>query len=171
MKKNTFFKTSFKYGVFLGLGFCLYTALSWFSKLDITYLEYGQYMDIAIILWPIFVIFWAIRQEKGKYLVTTIQRIGVAIIIRAISFIIYDPFLYVYHHYINPEWYSAVLSLNQLKMNTNAMLNSEIADALQKMKDSDIAKAALLRLSALISSVIVVPVVISFLLMIFIKNN
>ncbi len=155
----------------MGLSFCLYTTIMWLTKLDTTYLEFGQYLDIAIILLPIFVIFWAIKNETKKYRIKLIKRMGVAIFISAISFIIYDPFLYLYHHYINPEWYNAVLNLKLLQLSDSDKSTAEIADTLQKMKDSDIAKAPLFRLSALIPSVIVVPIIISFLSLIFIKNK
>lgn len=171
MQKLSFLKSTYKQGILLGLGFCLYTILMWLTKLDTTYLEYGQYLDIAIILLPIFMIFWAIAQEIKKYKVTLIQRIGIAIFVSAISFLIYNPFLYVYHHYINPEWYDAVLNLNEMKLNANNVPKAEIADTLQKMKDSDIAKAPLFGLSALIPSVIILPTIIGLLSSLFIKNR
>lgn len=171
MQKYSFLKSTLTQGVFMGLGFCLYTTVMWLAKLDTTYLEYGQYLDIAIILLPIFIIFWAIRQERNWYKVTLLQRIGIAIYVSAISFLIYDPFLFVYHHYINPEWFSPVLYLNELKMVAKNVPKAEIAETLHKMKDSDIARAPLFRISALIPSVIIVPTVIGLLSLIFIRNK
>ncbi|NQX80544.1 MAG: hypothetical protein HRT66_00915, partial [Flavobacteriaceae bacterium] len=59
MGKSTI-KTSLKYGIIMGLSFCLYTILMWLTKLDSTYLNIGQYLDMLIILLPILVIFKAI---------------------------------------------------------------------------------------------------------------
>ena len=85
----------------------------WLTKLDTTYLNIGQYFDMAIILLPISMIFWAIKQETNAYKVSIIQRIGIAIYVSAISYLIYNPYLYAYHHFINPEWYTAVLDLKE----------------------------------------------------------
>jgi uncharacterized membrane protein YesL len=95
-----FLKSTYKYGIFMGLSFCLYTTLMWLTKLDTTYLSVGQYLDTAIIALPIAMIFMAINHENKMYSVTILQRIGIAIFISLISFLIYDPFLYVYHHYM-----------------------------------------------------------------------
>ena len=97
----------------MGLAFCLYTTLMWLTKLDTTYLSIGQYFDMAIILLPIAMIFWAIKQETNSYKVLIIQRIGIAVFVGAISYLIYDPYLFVYHHYINPDWFISVLDLKE----------------------------------------------------------
>ena len=125
----------------------------WLTNLDNIYLRFGQYLDVAIILLPISVIFWAINQEIKKNNITIIQRISIAILVSLISFIIYNPFLYLYHHYINPEWFNAVLNLKELYLKSiNTPLN-EIQLELSRMKVSSIAKAGLFQFSSIISSV------------------
>lgn len=56
-------------------------------------------------------------------------------------------------------------------MTGNNVSEAEIAYTLQKMKDSDLSKAPLFILSALIKSVIVVPTIIDFLSLLFVSNK
>ncbi len=171
MRKLFFLKSTYEKGIFMGWSFCFYTTIMGYTKLDTTYLEYGQYLNIAIILLPIFVIFWAIGQKVRKYRVSLFQRIGIAIFVSAISFIIYNPFLYVYHHYFNPEWYNAVLDLKEIELKSNNVPQAEIVDTLQKMKDSTTAQAPLFALSSVISFVIIVPTLIGLLSLLFVRNK
>ena len=171
MKFQNIFRNTFKQGVIMGLTFCFYTVFMWLTRLDTTYLNIGQYFDMAIIILPISMIFWAIRQENNIYKVTILQRIIIAVFVSAISFLIYDPFLYVYHHFINPDWFSSVLSLKEadlIAVNTNPNL---ISEQLQNMKDTAISQSALFRPSAIIPSVLIIPTLIALFSLIFIRTK
>ncbi len=164
-------KTTYINGLIMGLGFCLYTTLMWLTQLDSTYLYIGQYFDMAIVLLPIFIIIRAIKQERNGGNITFLKRVCVALIVGAISFMIYDPFLYVYHHYINPDWYSSVISLKEAELKATNTPTDEISKTLQQMRVSNVAQAGLFRLSALIPSVIIVPFIIALLSYIFVPNR
>ncbi len=62
--KTIFSKLNLKYGIIMGLGFCLYTTIMWLTKLDSTHLKVGKYFDILIILLPISIILIAIKKRK-----------------------------------------------------------------------------------------------------------
>lgn len=171
MIKKSFFKSTFKHGVIMGLGFCLYTTLMWLTKLDTTYLSFGQYLDIAIILLPIIIILWAIRQENNSYNLSVIQRIGIAVFVGAVSYIIYEPFLYIYHHNINPEWFNSVLNLKEIELKAENLSQDEITETLQKMKASNVAQSGFFKLSTLIPSVIIIPMLIALFSLLFIKSK
>jgi hypothetical protein len=162
---------SIKYGVLMGLGFCLYTIVMWLTKLDSTYLNIGQYFDMAIILLPLSIISLGIYKQNKLKNVTLLQRILIAIIIGTVSFIIYNPFLYFYHNVINPEWFSSVLTLKEVELTKANVSPDLIAEQLQRMKDSSIANAGVFKLSSIIASVFVLPVLISFISLLFIKKN
>lgn len=170
MKKSIFTYTA-QYGVFMGICFCLYTTLMWLTKLDTTYLSVGQYFDIAIIILPVTIIFLVIIKINNFYRITIFQRIIVAIGVGAISYLIYDPFLYIYHHYINPTWFDAVLNLkeNELKLANNA--REKIIETLQMMKKTNIAQSGFYRLATLIPSVIIIPTLVALISILFIKRN
>lgn len=168
---NINLNNSVKYGAIMGVGFCLYTVLMWLTNLDSTYLNVGQYFDMAIILLPITIISMGIYQQNKSQGVTLLDRIFIAIIISSVSFIIYDPFLYFYHNVINPEWFSSVLTLKETELRDANLSAETIAEQLQRMKGSSIANPEVFQLSSVIPSVIVIPILISFLSLLFIKNT
>ncbi len=162
---------SIKYGVLMGVGFCLYTISMWLTKLDSIYLYIGQYFDMAIILLPLSIISLGIYKQNKSSAVTFLQRVFIAIIIGIVSFIIYDPFLYFYHNVINPEWFSFVLTLKETELNEAGVTPDLISEQLQTMKDSSIANAGVFQLRSMIASVIVIPILISVISLLFIKNT
>jgi hypothetical protein len=166
----SFIKSTYKYGIMMGLGFCLYTTLMWLTKLDTNYLNIGQYLDMAIIALPIAVIFMAINHENKAYSVTILQRIGIAIFVGLISFLIYEPFLYAYHNYINPTWFNAVLELHENTLKASGMAAADIANQLESEKMMNAKQAGLFKLGPFIASVIVLPTVIALISLLFIRN-
>jgi hypothetical protein len=166
-----FLKTTYKYGIIMGLGFCLYTTLMWLTKLDTNYLSIGQYFDMAIIALPIAVIFKAIYEENKSYPVTIIERIGIAIFVGFISFLIYDPFLYVYHNYINPTWFNAVLDLHESTLKAAGMDAVEITKQLDAEKAINAKQTGVFKLGPFIASVLVLPTLIALISLFFIRKD
>ncbi len=171
MINTTFFKSTVKQGIIMGLSFCLYTTVMWLTKLDAVYLNIGQYFDMAIIILPILMILWAIRQENNRYTVTIIQRIIIAIFVGAVSYLIYEPFLYTYHNYINPDWFTSVLNLKEIDLNAVNTPQEAIIETLQKMKDLNASQSRLFTLSTAIPSVIIIPTLIALISLIFVKRK
>jgi hypothetical protein len=169
--KSALLKSSCKYGLIMGIGFCSYTTLMWLTKLDTAYLSFGQYVDVAIIIWPIVIILRAIREARDLYQITILKRVLIALFVGTISYLIYAPFLYIYHHYINPEWYNYVLQLKEMELKAAHVSQDKIVDTLQQMSRSNIAQSGIFRLSALIPSVIIIPILIALISVIFIKNK
>jgi hypothetical protein len=167
----TFLKTTYKYGLMMGLGFCLYTTLMWLTKLDTNYLSIGQYFDMAIIALPIAVIFKAIYEENKSYPVTIMERIGIAIFVGFISFLIYDPFLYVYHNYINPTWFNAVLDLHENTLKAAGMDAVEITKQLDAEKAMNAKQTGVFKLGPFIASVLVLPTLIALISLFFIRKD
>lgn len=155
----------------MGLGLCLYTTLMWLTKLDTTYLSFGKYLDMAIVVLPVLMILWAIRQENNSYGVTFVGRMVIAIFVGAVSYLIYDPFLYIYHQYINPEWFNAVLNLKETELRAANVPEDRITEALLKMKETNVAQSGIFRFSSLIPSVVVLPGLIALVSFLFIRRR
>ncbi len=163
------FKYTSKYGLFMGLGFCLYTSLMWLTKLDTSYLKVGQYFDIAIIILPIITIFLAIKNAKKIHQISFFQRIIISIYIGAISYLIYDPYLYFYHHYINPEWFVAVINLKEMELKAAKVPQGKILEIIENMKASNLSMSGVFTLSTFIPSVIIIPTIIAMFSVFFVK--
>lgn len=171
INQTSLLSKTFRYGVIMGLGFCLYTTLMWLTKLDTDYLSVGQYFDIAIIAWPITMIFLAIRDAGKSQRITLFQRVFLALITGIVSYLIYEPFLYTYHHYINPEWFNSVLQLKEYELLSKETPRDVIAQTLDKMKATQQANDGLFTLTTLIPSVVILPTIIGLLSALFIRNK
>ena len=171
MLNKLILKSTLKQGVLMGLGFCFYTCFMWLSKLDSSYLSIGQYFDMAIIILPIIMIIWAIQVANQLYPINFFQRMLVAIYVGAISELIYDPFLYVYHHYINPNWFSYVLNLKEIELKAANIPEDMIRETLLRMQSSNIAQSGLFRLSSVIPSVVIIPIFLALISLLFIRKS
>jgi hypothetical protein len=171
MKNLPFLKTTAKQGIVLGLAFCLYTTSMWLTRLDTVHLNIGQYLDMAIILLPITIIFWAIKQETSIYRTSIAIRIGIAIYVGALSFLIYDPFLYVYHEFINPQWFDSVIELKKTELLEEGKTSEQIETAIKMMNDTNSSNSGLFKLPALIASVVILPTIIAIISFFLIKNK
>ena len=170
-EKLNFLKRAVKYGVIMGLCFCAYTTFMWLTKLDEKHLNIGQYLDIAIIILPIIVIFKAIKNESKFSELSIVKRVLIALIVGLISTVIYSPFLYLYHNYINPEWFNAVVSLAETKLIALKTDPNIIAQKIQKMKADNLLQNSIFKLEAIIPSGIIMPIIVSLLSLIFIRNS
>lgn len=160
-----------KYGLLMGIGFCLYTTIMWLSKLDTTYLYIGQYLDMAIIILPIVIISKSINEKNKQVSVKFWERTAIAVYVGLISYAIYQPFLYSYHHFINPNWFDAVLSLKKSSLIATKMSSIEIGQILNKMIENNLVQDKMFSFSSFISSVIILPFFISLLSLIFIRKT
>jgi Protein of unknown function (DUF4199) len=171
MNQLSFLKNTLKFGIIMGLGFCAYTIFMWATQLDSVYLNIGKYLDMAIILLPILVIYWAIKSKMQEQNINIFQRIIIAIFVGLISFLIYDPFLYVYHHFINPTWFDAVVNLKETELKSLNTSPQIITEELAKMRTSNVAQSGLFNIGAMMASVVIIPTLIALLSLIFLRKK
>jgi hypothetical protein len=166
-------KLATKKGILMGLCFCAYTFIMWITKLDSQFLVYGQYLDIAIILLPILLILFSIKQSLKIAELTTIHRILLAIYIGLLSQLIYSPFLYIYHNFINPNWFDAVIELKINSLKIENIAEDKISSIVEKIKLNNIAQNEIYSLSSFIPSVFILPTLIALISLLFKKwkNN
>lgn len=164
-------KLIFENGTILGIGLCLYTLFMWLSKLDSLYLNYGKYLDIVIFTLPMFIVFRTLKKAKEIYELTFLKRFIIACGITMISYVLYQPFLYYYHTKINPNWFDYVLRLKQLELNAENLSKANIDDVLLKMRKVNLAQSKLFSLSSVLSSIIVLPTIMTLLSFIFIRST
>lgn len=136
-------KTEIKYGLILGLGICAYTLLAHFLGFYTNNIGTGQYGDIAIILLPIIVFFLAIRERRNRENSLTIpQGLKTGLLVALISFPISTAFLWIYHHYINPNWLEFILAHEREVMVRAGVNAADITARLDKLRtgNSDLAQ-------------------------------
>ena len=99
------------------------------------------------------------------------ERIGIAIFVGFISFLIYDPFLYVYHNYINPTWFNAVLDVHESTLKASGMSAADIAKQLDTEKTMNAKQSGVFKLGPFIASVLVLPTLIGLISLFFIRSK
>lgn len=160
-----------KAGIGMGLSFCAYSLLMWITGLDGPYLHIGQYLDIAIILLPIAIILIAIRNQVRQQPFSIWRRLLFAILIGLVSFTIYDPFLYMYHNYINPEWTTWVVNLKRDSLAASGASADVIATEITNLNQAHASQNVLFKPQALIASVVVIPTLIALISLAFFRRS
>lgn len=160
-----------KAGFYLGSGLCVYTTLMWLTGLDTAYLKQGQYLDILILALPFSIIFYSFRKILNEQPLTTMGRIVASVVIGFISYLFYSPFLFVYHNFINPTWFDSVLLLKEQDLIQKNFSSIDIEYQLKHIKILNDQHNNMFNLSSFLSSVIILPVIISLASLIFIRNK
>ena len=162
-------KPSIKYGIYLGLFMCTFIVFMWVTRLDTTYYHIGKNLEIAVSVIPIAVILYAIHKLNQKQDLTVSKRLIAGITVGLVSVAVSTPFIEIYHHFINPEWFDAVLHLQEQKMISEGATETEITTRLERMRAGDNTFSSVL--SAFISGGILFPAVVSLASTIFIRNK
>lgn len=126
--------TEIRYGIFLGIGFCFYSLFMWLTKLDTEFLSTGRYLDIAIIILPLIFTFLAIWAKSKEIKLTLFRRIQCGLTVNFIAYIIYTPFLLLYHNFINPNWLKYVLDLKEKELLAQNIEADQIAKQLETVR-------------------------------------
>lgn len=161
----------FQNGLWFGIALCLYSVFMWLTHLDADYLYIGQYLDILVILVPIFFIFRAIRQANQILPVGILPRLLIAVGVGLIGYLIHSPYLYVYHNVINPEWFDAVVALQRESLIAQHMADEQIKIKIQEMIQKNQAQNKIFGIGSFIASVLVLPLLICLLSFIFIRKT
>lgn len=167
MNTKTFF-VMLKNGILLALVLIFYSLLMWLTRLDAEYLNIGQYLDILVIIVPIIVILVAIRQGLPASIV---NRLLIATGVGLIAYLIHAPYMYVYHNFINPDWFDWVIALEKQKMATQNISTAEIQLKIEQMINTNKINNKVFTMGAFLPSVIIIPAFIALSSLVFIKNN
>lgn len=125
-----------KYGIYLGIAMCLYTVFMWLTKLDTEYLSTGQYLDIAVILLPVTFTFLAVWKKSKTTELTVAKRIQCGLVVNFVSYLIYKPFLVIYHNFINPDWIKYVLELKEKELKAQNIASEQVNEALNRISSA-----------------------------------
>lgn len=136
-------RTEVKFGLIFGLGICAYTLIGHLLGFYTNNIQAGKYSDVAIILLPIVILFLALRENRilnGS--LTLFQEIKTGLLVALVSYPISTAFLWIYNHYINPNWLDSILDLEQNNILQAGVGAGEIASRLEKLRagNSDFAQ-------------------------------
>lgn len=135
--------TEIKFGLILGFGICAYTLLAHLLGFYTTNIQTGKYADIVIMLLPVIVLFLAIREKRNRLgSLSLLQGIKTGLLVALISFPISTAGLWIYHHFINPNWLEFILDYERDLMTRSGIGAAEIGAKLDAIRagNSDFAQ-------------------------------
>lgn len=132
-----------KYGLILGFGICAYTLLAHLLGFYTNNIQTGKYADIVIMLLPAIVLFLAIRKKRihlGS--LSLVQGMKTGLLVALISFPISTAGLWIYHHFINPNWLEFILAYERGMMTQSGIGAAEVSARLDAIRagNSDFAQ-------------------------------
>lgn len=137
--------TEIKFGLILGFGICAYTLLAHLLGFYTTNIQTGKYADIAIMLLPMIVLFLAIREKRSRLgSLSLLQGIKTGLLVALISLPISTAGLWIYHHFINPNWLEFILTYEREMLTQSGIGAAEASAKLDAIRagNSDFAQIA-----------------------------
>ncbi|TGE18960.1 hypothetical protein [Hymenobacter elongatus] len=169
MNESPLLKTVVTYGLVLGCSLCLYTTLMWLTRLDTVYLATGQYLDVAVVALPVGVLAAAINQQRRRAYLPGWQRVGLALGVAIVAELVYRPYLALHHNWLNPEWFSFVLALEQAELLAAGRSAAAIAAELARLQAAHARQTGVF--SGFWISAVVLPALVALLTLPFLRNR
>ena len=125
-----------KYGIAFGLAFIAWTMIIFLTGLDTTYIHIGYYSDYLVMILPSVFTFLAIKADiKNSHIqYKLIKGIKTGWLVNFVGYLIYIPFLIIYHHFINPDWLKYLLELVENNLVAQHVMQDVINQKLEIIK-------------------------------------
>ena len=161
-----------KFGLILGLSYCAWTILMYITGLDTTRIDVGHYGDYLVTILPVSVLYLSIRAKRTTLVgepLRYVDAVKTGIVVSLIAWIIYTPFLVLYHHLINPEWLDYVIEFQKQTMTEANMAAAEIDQRVEQIRagSTDIMHAV----NGLIFGVVVMGFLISSISFVLLRSG
>ncbi|MHB1049423.1 MAG: DUF4199 domain-containing protein [Bacteroidota bacterium] len=121
-------RTEIFYGVVCGAGMCCWVLLEYALGFHTTSLEIGQYSGYGAMVFPVVVIFAAMRERQAAIGTSLpwVDGISIGFRIALFSAILLSLFFYIYNTYINPEWIELTVEWQRKKLIIGGATDDEI---------------------------------------------
>jgi hypothetical protein len=103
-------RTAVKWGVILGAAVCVWTLLLHVLGFYTTNIRAGQTADLIALVLPIVAIVAALREKRATGSLTLKQAVATGLAVGLVSLPITAGFLWMYHHFINPDWNELIVA-------------------------------------------------------------
>ncbi len=131
-------KIELKFGVFLGLGICVYTLIAHVLGFYTDNIQAGKYGDMVITLLPIVLIFLALKATLNRDgSLTFLKGVKIGLFVALVSFPISTAFLWIYHNFINPGWLDFILAFERRTMEKGGMSAAEISNRIDQIRSGN----------------------------------
>lgn len=158
-----------KHGAYLGIFMCVFTLFMWITELDTIHYDIGKTIELLVSIVPVAVILYTILKLNQQVELTVKKRILAGLTVGLVSVLISTPFTEIYHNFINPEWFDAVLKLKEQSMTESGASQADIHTRLEQMKAGNTTLNSVL--GAIAFGGIIFPVAVSLVSFLFIRNK
>ncbi len=130
-------KTEIKYGLYTGIGVCMWTMVEHFLGFKSTTMQIGQFTRVFVILLPIVMIVLGIREKRNidfRGRLEFVDGVKSGFLISVISGLITALFLVIYGSFINPEYLDLLIMFEKSKMIGQGIPENEIGPKIDAMR-------------------------------------
>lgn len=120
----------------MGITLCGYTVIVFIFNLDRDHLDIVQYLDRMVMVVPIVFTFIGVRSISKEPDFSYRVSLQSGLFINFISFLIYTPFLLIYHHFIHPEWLTHLLKFKEAELISANASSETVKMTLEQIKKS-----------------------------------
>lgn len=159
-------KTELKYGFIIGVTTCLWILTEYLLGFHTTKLNIGKFSGYFAMVIPIVFIYMAfsrIRKERKEF--SIFQGLKSGLIISVVAAIISTTFLFIYNHYINPQWMELAWEWEKAQMLQAGVSEAEIQKKVDQFKAiAHPTSQIIMGLSGTITMGLIISLIISFFL-------
>ena len=124
-----------RWGLILGGSVVLWTLALHMVGFYTVNLGAGQRADVWATALPVLAVLGAFRERlKQRDAITFVEAIRIALILGVTSACITVPFLWVYHHYVNPRWLELLMTWTRERMTAAGESPAEVAQAVGRLQ-------------------------------------
>ena len=124
-------KPEIKYGLFMGLGVCLWILLEFILGFHTTRMNIGRWSGYFSVIIPIVCLYFGIQETKAE---TYWQKVKAGIVMVSIASVIIALFFVVYNLFINPDWIEQGIAVEKQRLSEIGATEEEIIAAEQTMR-------------------------------------
>jgi hypothetical protein len=116
------------YGMVCGAGMCCWVLFEYALGFHTTSLEIGQYSGYVAMIFPVVVIFVAMREHQSAVgvILPAVDGISIGFRIALFSALLLSLFFYIYNTYINPDWIELTVEWQRKKLIMGGATDDEI---------------------------------------------
>jgi hypothetical protein len=127
-------RTGVKWGITLGAAVCLWTLAVHQLGFYTTRLAAGQRADLIATILPIIAVVLAVRERARIQQLKWTNLLAIGAVTGLVSAIVTVPFLWWYHHVVNPGWLDRLVEFRTQVMTAAGASAGEIATAVDRLR-------------------------------------
>lgn len=155
---STSARIGIRWGLILGVAVCLWTLALHVLGFYTVNPGAGQRADVLATALPVVAVVGAFRERlKRAARISFGEAISIGFVLGLTSACITVPFLWFYHHYVNPQWLELLISWSRERLNATGASPAEMEQALSRLQASGTDRSQVI--SGFVGSIVIAIVI------------